>query len=77
MHHWLTDHNFLLLYGCGDDNDKGPFGNVVLVTLFEFFGNTCGWKSVKIRIMLFKNWKHVFKHMYQMTPKYLQMLPKC
>ena len=21
---------------------KGPFGNVVLVTLFVFFGNTCG-----------------------------------
>ena len=23
-----------------------PFGNVVLVTLFLFFENTCGWKSV-------------------------------
>jgi len=25
---------------------KSSFGNVVLVTLFIFFGNTCGWKSV-------------------------------
>ena len=25
---------------------EGPFGNVVLVTLFVFFENTCGWKSV-------------------------------
>jgi len=30
---------------------KGSFGNVVLVMLFVFFENTCGWKSVwKIRI---------------------------
>ena len=29
---------------------KGPFGNIVLVTLFVFFENMCGWKSV---------WKYV------------------
>ena len=26
--------------------NSGSFGNVVLVTLFVFFGNTCGWKNV-------------------------------
>ena len=32
-----------------------PFSNIVLVTLFKFFGNTCGWKSVvKIHVVLFK-----------------------
>ena len=32
------------------------FGNVVLVTLFVFFKNTCAWKKyVKIRIMLYKH----------------------
>ena len=25
-------------------------------------------KCVKIRVMLFKNWKHTFKHIYQTTP---------
>ena len=41
----------------------GPFGNVVLVTLFKFFGNTYGWKSVvqicvvQICVMLFKQRK--------------------
>ena len=25
---------------------KKPFDNVVLVMLFVFYGNTCGWKSV-------------------------------
>ena len=40
-----------------------------LVTLFVFFGNTCGCKKcVKIPVMFFKNWKHVFKHMYQTNP---------
>ena len=42
--------------------------------------NTCKWKSVwkyvwikkcvEMSVMLFKNWKHVFKHVYQTTPKY-------
>ena len=51
-------------------NSKKPFGNVVLVTLFVFFENTSGWKKcVEIRVMLFKNWKHVFKHMYQMASR--------
>ena len=27
-------------------NIRGPFGNVVLVTLFVFFENKCGWKSM-------------------------------
>ena len=30
-------------------------GNVVLLTLLKFYGNTCEWKSVvEIRIVLFK-----------------------
>ena len=39
--------------------------------LFVFFENTCIKKYMKICVMLFKNWKHVFKHMYQMTPNFL------
>ena len=26
--------------------------------------------------MLFNNWKYVFKHLYQMTPKYFKQLSK-
>ena len=33
---------------------KDLFGNVVLV-IFVFFGNICEGKSIKIRVMLFKN----------------------
>ena len=29
-------------------------------------------KCVKMRVMLFKNWKHVFKHIYQIAPKKLE-----
>ena len=44
---------------------KGRFGNVVLV----FFGNTCGWKSVvKIHVVLFKQWKLLFKYSYPKPP---------
>ena len=43
----------------------GMFGNVVLVTLFKYCENTCGWKSiVKIRIVLFKQRKLLFKQCY-------------
>ena len=32
-------------------------------------GNTCEWKKcIKIRIILFKNWKHVIELWYQMGP---------
>ena len=48
---WLSVYLWLLI--------KGPFGNVVLVTLFVFFGNTCGWKNV---------WKYV--QYYLKTEKY-------
>ena len=39
------------------------FGNVILVMLTVFFWKYM-WvkKCVKMRVMLFKNWKHVFKH---------------
>ena len=40
-----------------------------MVTLFVFFWNTYGWKSVEMRVKLFKNWKHVFKLLYQTGPK--------
>ena len=43
-------------YGCevlreGIEKDKWwtikePFGNVVLITSFVFFENTCGWKNM-------------------------------
>ena len=34
---------------------KDLFGNVILITLFKYCGNTCRWKSiVKISIVLFK-----------------------
>ena len=36
-----------------------------------------GWKSVEMRVILFKNWKHVFKMMYQtapLSPKHLCFL---
>ena len=52
---------------------KDLFGNVVLV-IFVFFGNICEGKSVKIRVMLFKNWKHIFKHMYQTGSKQVHFL---
>ena len=35
---------------------EGPFDNVVLVTLFVFFENTCeSKKCIKIHVILFKN----------------------
>ena len=43
-----------------------------MVTLFVFFWNTYGWKSVEMRVKLFKNWKHVFKLLYQTGPKSLE-----
>ena len=39
------------------------------VLLFENkCGNIYGWKSIKIRVILFKNWKHVFELPYQKEP---------
>ena len=44
---------------------KGPFGNVVLITLFKCCENTYEWKSVvKIRVLLFKQIKLLFKQRY-------------
>ena len=51
---------------------KGPYGNVVLETLFVLFENTCRWKKyVKALVMLFKHWKLLFKIHYQTVPKFL------
>ena len=50
---------------------KDLFNNVVLVTLFKYYRNTCGWKSVvEIRVMLFKQRKLLFKQRYQTDPKF-------
>ena len=50
---------------------KDLFNNVVLVTLFKCYGNMCGWKSViEIHVMLFKQWKLLFKQRYQTDPKF-------
>ena len=42
-------------------NEKGSFGNIVLVMLFVFFRNTYKWKNIEIRVILFKHWKLLFK----------------
>ena len=43
-----------------------PFGNIVLVTLlFIFWKYVWVKKCIQIHVMIFKNWKYVFKHMYQ------------
>ena len=40
-----------------------------------FFGSMCGWKKcVKIRVMLFKHWKLLFKIHYQTPPYFLDFL---
>ena len=47
----------------------GPFGKRFLVILFKCCGNTCGLKSiVKIRVIVFKHWKLLFKQQYQTPP---------
>jgi len=46
------------------------FGSVILVMFFIFFLKyTWTKKYMEIHIILFKNRKHVFKHMYQMAPR--------
>ena len=48
---------------------RGCFGNVVLLTLFKNCRNTCEWKNVvEIRVVLFKQWKLLFKQRYQTDP---------
>ena len=47
----------------------GPFGNIVLVTLFKCCGNMCGYKCVmEIHIVLFKQRKLLFKQHNQIAP---------
>ena len=43
---------------------------ICVFLLKNMCGNTWGWKSVKIYVMLFKNWKYVFELSYQTGPKY-------
>ena len=51
-------------------NFKSPFSTRIYITVFSFFENTCEWKKcIKMYIMLFKIWKHVFKMMYQTASK--------
>ena len=41
---------------------------------FFFYKNTCRWKKyIEIHVILFKNWKHVFEHVYQTDPKLNQI----
>ena len=51
---------------------NSPFGNVVLVMLFKCYGNICKWKSVvEKRVVLYKQWKLLFKKHNQTDPKSL------
>ena len=50
---------------------EGPFGNVILVTLFKCCENTCGGKTVvEIHIVLFKQKKLLYKQRYQIASEY-------
>ena len=40
-----------------------------------FWKYMCVKKCVEMRVMLFKNWKHVFKILYQTAPKFSKLLP--
>ena len=55
------------------DVDMKLYGSkgLILVMLFIFFfWNTCRWKYVKIREILFKNWKMLLKMSYQTVLKF-------
>ena len=52
-------------------DSKGSFGNIVLVTLFKYCGNTYEWKSiVEILVVLSKQWKLLFKQYNQTDPRF-------